>query len=229
MDSNERDQQREEVARWLALLREKPELEVVVASLIDTPDAIGVLLDIIRQDPGSVKFFCEKAIRTLSETHPDLVYPWFEDIAGLIHSSNHFIQWGALRTIANLVSVDRGRKFGTIRDEYLDLIEDETMITAATVVGLAGKLVRALPDLEPELTGRLLKAAGNTCRHKGQPSPECRDILIGHVLVSFAEYSDISTRQEDMLAFAEGQTENPRPSTASKAIHFIKKCAAKSK
>ena len=225
MVSKSFDQQDDERARLLEIIQGKPDLEIFVASLVNSPERVGTLLDIIRRDHGSVKFFCDNAIRTLSEAHPDLVYPWFEEIADLIHSPNHFIQWGSLRTIANLIGVDRGRQFLSIKDEYLDLIDDETMITAATVAGVAWNFVRTLPDLGPEITGRLLKVVDNTYLHKGEPSPECRDIMIGHVLDCFDQYFEISTRQHEILAFAQEQTKNKRKSTARKAGSSIKKYA----
>lgn len=226
MNNNYQDRVPGERDKWLSLLRDKPELQTLVEMVSADPDAIGILLDLIRTESGSLKFFCDKVIRTISESRPDLVYPWFEEIASLIHSPNHFIQWGALRTIANLISTDQGRKFAAIKNQYFDLIDDETMITAATVAGVAWKFVQALPELEPEITGRLLKAADNTYLTKGEPSPECRDIMIGHVLDSFEQYFDLSTRQAEMMAFAEGQIENQRTSTARKAISFIRKHSA---
>ena len=212
-----------EADRWLALIKEKPDLARFSASVVSNPEIIAVLLEIIRQDKGSTKFYCDKVIRQFSETHPSLVYPYFQSIAGLIDSNNNYIKWGALQTIAKLIAVDTERQFDSIYEQYFDQIQSPSMITAATVVGNSWKVIMARPDKEDDITSRLMRVTENTYYGKGEPSPECRDILIGHVITCFGNYFAVSGNKSKILAFAEEQQANHRRSTAAKAAAFVKK------
>ena len=152
-----------------------------------------------------------------------MVYPYFDDIAQLIHSGNNFIKWGAITVISNLITVDKEKRFEKIRDGYFDLINSDSMITAANVVTNAWKFVQACPEIENDITARMIKVAENTYLHKGNPSPECRNILIGHVIEGFDKYFKVSGNKSMILEFVGSQKNNGRNSTAKKAAAFLKK------
>jgi hypothetical protein len=207
----------------LAAIKEKQEFGTIVNSVESNPELIGVLLKIIKEDKGSTKFYCDKVIQKISETNPSLVYPYFNEISPLLDSTNNFIKWGATRTISNLIAVDKDKKFDRIYDHYFGMIDSDSMITASNVVGNAWKFVLALPEKEWDITSRLLKVTENTYLNKGELSPECKNIVIGHVIECFDKYYGVSGNQDKMLEFALGQTNNDRKSTAKKALEFIKK------
>ena len=207
----------------LAAIRQKPDIDAFIKNIEARPEHIGALLKIIREDTGSAKFYCDKAIQKISETNPSLVYPYFHEISKLLDSENNFIKWGAIRTVSNLFAVDREKRFDRIYDKYFGLIDSDSMITASNVIGSAWKYVLAYPETEGDVTARLLKVAENTYIHKGEPSSECRNIAIGHVIDCFDKYFEVSASQGRMLAFAESQRNNCRKSTARKAADFLKK------
>jgi hypothetical protein len=55
------------------------------------------------------------------------------------------------------------------------------------------------------------------------PTDECRNILRGKVILTFARYFEQSSLKKDMLEFARKQVENSRQATALKARQFLKK------
>lgn len=198
------------------------DLEGLVEVLKGEPSRIKALIEKINTDKSSGKFFLEKSIRLLSEREPSLVYPYFREIAQLIQSSNNFIKWGAIITISNLVGVDEENRFESLFDEYFSLLNSDSMITAGNVAGNAWKFVVKKPEWESEITERLLKVNKNTYLYKGEPSPECKNIMLGHVLGCFDKYYEASTLQEKIIAFAESEVNNPRKSVARKAQAFLK-------
>lgn len=206
-----------------AIIREKPDITDFLTEIAMHPEMIPLLLEIIRTDKGSMKFFCDKVLQNISENNPMLLYPYFADIAANLDSPNNFIKWGAIITLGNLVAVDREDKFTAISDKYLGLIDDESMITAGNAAKAASRIVQQRPDSEPGITARLLRVVDNTYFYKGEPSPECKNIMIGHVLDCFDGYFEHSASQNLMLEFARGQTENTRTSVAKKAGLFLKK------
>lgn len=188
------------------------DLEGMVEVLKEEPVRMKDLIEKIKTDKGSGKFFMEKSIRLLSEKEPRLVYPYFSEIAKLIQSPNNFIKWGAIITISNLIEVDEEHQFEPLFEEYFSLINDDSMITAGNVASNAWKFIVKNPKWDREITERLLKVKDNTYLYKGEPSPECKNIMKGHVLGCFDKYYEFSTLQEKIIAFAKAKgtiRENP--------------------
>lgn len=206
----------------IGTLIKNKDLEGMVEVLKEEPSRIKGLIEKINTDKSSGKFFLEKSIRLLSEREPSLVYPYFSEIADLIQSPNNFIKWGAIITISNLVGVDEENRFESLFDEYFSLLNSDSMITAGNVAGNTWKFVVKKPEWESEITERLLKVKENTYLYKGEPSPECKNIMLGHVLGCFDKYYEASTLQEKIIAFAESEVNNPRKSVARKAQAFLK-------
>lgn len=204
-------------------LQNKPELEAFIREVLEQPELIPELFAFIKADRGSTKFFCGKIIRIVSERRPDLLYPYFDEVAALADSPNSFIKWGAIATLANLAAVDAENKFASIYGKYFGLIESEAMVTAANVVGNAWKIILNKPEHEQDITKRLLRIPKNPYLYKGEPSPECRNILCGHALDCFSKYFELAHDKNGILAFAFEQTHNPRKQVAKKAAAFLKK------
>ncbi len=211
--------------QWLEYFRQKPSVGAACEELILQPQGVPMLIDIMGSDRSSVKFACEKAIRTLSETRTELVYPYFDKLAELLSCDNNFIRWGAIRTIANLASADGGNRYVGIHEKYFSLVRSDDMVTAANVIGGAWKIVLAKPELESDVTERLLAAAGHSYLYLGEPSPECSRVVAGHLVDCFDRYFHLSSQQDRILAFVTAQINSPRKAVAKQAAAFLKKHA----
>ncbi len=196
-----------------------------VEAVIGQPGLASPLLEIVRSDPGSLKYRCSKIIRMAAESRPELVYPFFREIAAWLDSPNSFIRWDGMLTLGILLAADRDDLFPEIYVRFAGLIDDASMITAANAIGQAARIVRAHPKLEPDLTRRLLRVAGNTYWYKGEPSPECWNIVCGAALDSFAQYWPQASQKPEILAFAASLCQNSRPAVARKATRFLKEHA----
>ncbi|MDD2427435.1 MAG: hypothetical protein PHV73_05010 [Eubacteriales bacterium] len=223
MDIRRNQFDNDEVHILLDKIRQKQDLSDLAATVAANPAMIGVILEFMREDKGSSKFYCDKLIRRISETNPALLYPYFDEISRLLDSNNNFIKWGAIRTVANLIPVDTEQRFGKIYNKYFDMINSASMISASNVIENVWKIVQALPEKENDISSRLFHVTDNTYLNKGEPSPECKNIVIGKVIDSFDRYFAISENQGKMLEFAHAQTSNSRKSTAKKAAAFVRK------
>jgi len=103
------------------------------------------------------------------------------------------------------------------------LIDSESMITAANVIGNAWKIIKKNPIHENDITRRMLRVSENTYLNKGLPSAECKNVLIGHVVDCFDKYYDVSSNKESITNFVIAQTDNPRPQVSKKAKAFLEK------
>lgn len=203
-------------------LKAKPDLKLFVNDVIEDKTILDSLFDIVATETSSIKYVCTKIIRMVSEKEPELIYPYFEILAKWIHHKNSFIKWDGIIILSNISAVDDENKFKDIYQDYFALIQDPQMITASNVVGNAWKIVLAKPELENDITKRLLKVPDIVYLHKGSPSPECNYIVCGQVLECFDHYFNSSENQSEMINFAKEQLNSKRKSVVKTAEKFLK-------
>ena len=203
-------------------LKAKPDLNLFLNNVIEDKTILDSLFDIVATETSSIKYVCTKIIRMVSEKEPELIYPYFEILAKWIHHKNSFIKWDGIIILSNISAVDDENKFKDIYQDYFALIQDPQMITASNVVGNAWKIVLAKPELENDITKRLLKVPDIVYLHKGSPSPECNYIVCGQVLECFDHYFNSSENQSEMINFAKEQLNSKRKSVVKTAEKFLK-------
>ncbi|SHJ64549.1 hypothetical protein [Parasporobacterium paucivorans] len=208
---------------FLAFLKGKPDVDGFIDEILEDSGIIPKLIGIINTEKGSVKFYCEKVIRLVSEKEPELVYPYYDEIAAFLDSSNSFIKWGGIVILSNLATVDDADNFRAVSKKYFSMLHSDSMITANNVAGNAYKFVVKNPAYEKLITTEMFKIPGNTYLYKGEASPECRNIMLGSAIEYFDKVFEISENKEKMLAFAECQTDNTRKKVAKTAREFLKK------
>lgn len=212
---------------FLVRLKGKPDIESILIEVSEDPSIIGRLIDIIETEKGSVKFYCEKVLRLTGEKHPKLLYPYYERIAAFMESDNNFIKWGGIVTLSNLAAVDDENKFRKISEKYFKFFHSKSMITARNAAGNAHKFIEKNPAYEKAVTEEMLKVKDDVYYNKGEPSPECKNIMMGTVIDYFDKFFDLTERKSEMLAVAEGEIGNTRKKVAQKARAFIKKHSQK--
>lgn len=210
-------------------LKAKPDLNLFLNNVIEDKTILDSLFDIAATETSSIKYACTKIIRMVSEKEPELIYPYFEILAKWIHHKNSFIKWDGIITLSNISAVDDENKFKDIYQDYFALIQDPQMITASNVVGNAWKIVLAKPELENDITKRLLKVPDIVYLHKGSPSPECNYIVCGQVLECFDHYFNSSENQSEMINFAKEQLNSKRKSVVKTAEKFLKQHSCEDK
>jgi hypothetical protein len=181
---------------------------------------IDILLVAINSAKPAVKYGAMKRLRDISRENPAALYPEFAVFAKLLDSPANIIKWNAIDIVAGLTAADTADKFSPLFTKYYALLAAGSLITAGHVVESSPVIVKNRPVLESKITARLL-----TADRLPLPTPECRDILCGKVIIAFAQYAATSTHQAEMRAFAEKLVNQAviRPATKKKAELFIKK------
>ena len=215
--------ERNEVQELQQSLKKMPAVYQFITDIAEKVNKFPLLFEIIRTDRGSVKYHAEKILRICSESNPRLVYPYFQDVAELLASPNNFLRWGAINILANLAAVDDERRFDAVYDQYFEQLNTDSMVAASNVIENAWKIVRRFPEREPDITQRLLAVENNTYLNKGKPSSECKNIVLGNVIDSFARYFSNSQCQQQMVDFARRQLDNSRRTVARRAAAFLNK------
>jgi hypothetical protein len=164
--------------------------------------------DIVRQNSFQTLNF-------LSENHPDSVYGKWDFFANLIRKGNSFHKYMAIWIIANLTKADPENKFEKLFADYYGLLGDKSVIPAGHVAAKSGIIALAKPELQAEITNRLLDIDSTVQRHK--------DLVKAGAIESFDAYFEESTNQERIIEFVKAQLDCESPKTRKIAKEFLEK------
>lgn len=205
----------------LNLLREnKADFTLLVQK---EPDILKSLIEIESTEPSAVKFAAEKAVRSISESNPELFEGIETEIFSLLKSENTFIRLGNIITCANLAVLSSDKTLELLKKEYIPFLYSTNLAEFGNAVKGIPKIISVFPSLEEKLIPPLFEINERVFIHKGKPSDECRNVAAGKVIEVFAKICKDSPYQQDMLNFAENNLTNTRNSTKRKAEKLVKK------
>jgi len=193
-------------------------LDEIAREAIKNSKIISYLLDGVEYKNARVKFGCFNTLVLISENEPELLYPYFDLFAENLDSDNNFFKLGAIIIIAHLSKVDRMKKFDRIFDKFYSFIADPAMTTAANVVKGSPVIVKAKPYLTERIVNQLQKIS--RIHYK---TDECKNILIGHVIVSLDKIFEQAKNKSVILDFVKSSEDNDWKATRHKAHDFLKK------
>jgi hypothetical protein len=164
-----------------------------------------------------VRSNCFKILLLLSEEKPEFLYPQWDYFVDLLRSDNTYHRHIGIYIIAQLTRADTENRFEKIFDMYYSLLDDESVIPAAHLALNSGKIVRAKPGLQSEITARLLRI--DETHH----TPERKDLIKGYAIEAFDEYFEEASDKQKILQFVADQLESKSPTTKKKANQFMRK------
>jgi len=177
----------------------------------------------LSSDKARVKYACAKQAIAVSQNHPEEIYSDFDFFAGLLDGDNNILKWTGIKVIGNLSKIDNERKVDRILLSLIGLLSDKTMITAANAIGALSEIAKNKPERRQEILKALLKVEKAKYYSKGDLSPECRNVAIGHVIKSFDKFGEEVFAREDVKAFLKRQTKNTRPKVRQLAERLLRK------
>jgi hypothetical protein len=164
-----------------------------------------------------IKYGCAKALRFISESRPDVLYPHFDLFVGMLEHENKILQWNAIFVLSHLVRVDVDDKFPPIFQRYFSPIPGPVMITAANVIQGGARIAQARPGMADRISAKILRVGA--ARYQ---TPECRNVAIGHAIVALGTILPLLRRPAAVVRFVRKQLKNSRPATRKKAEKFVK-------
>lgn len=168
-----------------------------------------------------VRYPCAKALTTLSNDKPEWLISHFDFFVDLLNSEKRILKWNAINTLANLSNVDVEDQVDAIFYQLFGLMNADYMVTVANVIGAAGKIGMAKPQLADRITNELFKVESLSL--KSHLTLECRNILLGHTIQALDHFYENIENRDDVISFVERQLENTRDSTRFKAENFLHK------
>ena len=182
---------------------------------------LPVVLKGTSSSKATVRYGCAKVLMDVSEKYPEILYPYFDNFIVLLESKYRILTWNAIAIIANLTRVDRDRKFDAIFDQYYGFLNNEYMVTVASVAGNSAKIALAKPHLVQRIATELLKV--ENIKLTPHLTAECKRVIIEHTIKSFDVFFEKIEAREQVLSFAKKQLHSTRASLRKEAQSFLEK------
>ena len=170
---------------------------------------------------AAIRYGCGKVLMDFSERNPKELYPYFDFFVKLLDSKYRILTWQAMAIIANLTIIDTDGKFDSIFKKYYSFINNEYMVTVASLVGHSGKIACSKPNLIPMITEYLLKIENlKTTPHL---TDECKRVIAESAINSFDMYFDRIENKEKVFSFVKQHVKSSRKTLKIKAERFLSK------
>jgi hypothetical protein len=189
--------------------------EAVAGMALTDENVLQKLLDGVLSKKDVVRHNSFQTLNFLSEQHPEKLYGKWDFFANLIYTGNSFHKYIAIYIVANLTKADAENKFEKIFDAYYALLGDESVIPAAHAAVNSGKIALAKPNLQAEITNRLLNIDNTVQKHK--------DLVKASAIEAFDAYFEKSEDKARIIEFVKAQLNCESPKTRKKAKAFLKK------
>jgi hypothetical protein len=201
---------------WLNFIEDKTAKPEAVAEMaLKDEQVLQELLDGVLSKKDVMRYGSFKALNFLSEKHPEKLYEKWDFFANLIGSDNTHHKYIAIYIIANLTKVDSENRFEKLFNAYYALLGDRSVIPAAHVAINSGKIALAKPELQAEITNRLLDIDSTVQKHK--------DLVKASAIEAFDAYFEQSEDKARIIEFVKAQLNCKSPKTRKKAKAFLKK------
>ena len=192
----------------------------IAKKAIKDQELLSKLLEGILSKEDEIRYPSFKALLIISEEDPEVLYPKWDFLAGLINSDNSYRKLIALRLIANLTKADTENKFEEIFDDYYSILDEDKMMTAGHLAGNSGKIAKAKPKLQSKITNKLLNIDKT---HRGKQ----KELIKAYAIEAFDEYYEESEDKKKIIEFVKKRLESESPKTRKKAKEFLEKWEVK--
>lgn len=198
------------------LIDKKISVEEAAINAIQNDEVLSELLEGILSKKDEVRFGSHQVLKHISENNPEVLYPKWDYLSGLLTSGNHFHRYIAINLLANLVKIDKENKFEADFDRYFDNIAGERTMVAGQAAMNAGKIAKAKPNLQARITNILLNIDQI---HQGKQT----ELMKAHAITAFNDYFKEATDKEKIIDFVNKQLESEGPKAKKAAKEFLKK------
>lgn len=178
------------------------------------------LKDLYNEKP-EIKYCAAKKAIQISQKDPKSLYPDFETFEKFLSSENNVMRWTATKVIGNLAHIDAKNKIDKAIPTLISFVTDRSLITAANAVLALSQIAKSKPQYKEEILKALFSTEKATYYSKGASSPECRNVVLGHVLNNLPNLGSDVLQRKDVREFLDRQTKNTRPKVRQTAKKLL--------
>lgn len=195
------------------------DLDEFVQRAIDEPQTRDeIVRQMITHPHIMVYYHCYYVVAKASQQRPGLFYPYWQEIASLLHHQNSYHRDFALTILANLTQVDQQDLFLEIFQGYFAHLNDEKFMTGQCCVQNSIKILRNKPTLSEQIITLLLDI-DNQCTY----TEKQKGVLKADVLDILDEMHAQIQNRKAINAFIKAGVNSISPKTRRKAKALVKK------
>jgi hypothetical protein len=172
------------------------DIKSLAALIIKDEKVMAAALDNLSQKNETIRYNSYRAIKSITESQPGIVYPYWDFFISQLESNNTYHILVGIHILADLASFDIEDKFEKIFDQYYKLLNHRSMILISHVCLASGRIMLHKPGLAGKIEDILL----NIDRFIGKQKH--KDLIKGAVLEAFSEARTLTTRKREIREFA---------------------------
>jgi hypothetical protein len=165
-----------------------------------------------------VYYHCYYVVEKASQQQPALFYPYWDEIAALLHHENSYHRDFAVEIIGNLTKADQENRFAQIEDEYFSIVNDEKFMTGNCCVKNLLKIYQHKANQRRRIIETLLDI-DNRCDY----TEKQKGVLKADVLEIFDQVYVEVHEQAEINQFIKAEVHSISPKTRQKAKELVKK------
>lgn len=165
-----------------------------------------------------VYYHCYYVVEKASRKRPEVFYPYWAEIAKLLHHKNSYHRDFAIEIVGNLTKVDQENRFAGIEEDYFGILNDEKFMTGNCCVRNLLKIFRHRVGQRERIIETLLDI-DNRCNY----TEKQKGILKADVLEIFDEVYQEVPKHDEINEFIKAEVNCISPKTRKKAKELIKK------
>jgi len=165
-----------------------------------------------------VYYHCFYVVKKASQERPEMFYPYWDEIATLLHHENSYHRDFAVEIIGNLTRVDQKNRFAQVEADYYNIVNDEKFMTGNCCVKNLLKIYQHKPEQRRRIIETLLNI-DNRCDY----TEKQKGVLMADILEIFDKVYEEVSEHDKINAFIKAQVNSISPKTRKKAKELIKK------
>ena len=207
-----------ESALFRQIARKGADKAAIARKVVRNPALVAEAVDCLDAENTRQRLGCASVLNLVSETNPELLASATDRFIRMLDHRSTVLRWNATRILGNMARTDSTGWIDRILDRYFAPITGHELIAAANAIAGSAAIASARPDLSDRIAAELLNV--ETARYR---TPECRNVALGLVVLSFDRFFDQLRAKEAPLALIRRLRRNRRAATRKKAVEFLRK------
>lgn len=190
----------------------------IAEHVAEEPSHIPDLITALEDKKARIRYGCAKILHLLSETHPDLLYPYFDSFTSLLKNENNIIRAEALYVLSQLALVDTDNRIEAVLEDYLAPIKGPVLMVAANAIQGGARIALA----KPECAGRIADAI-LAVPEASYKTEECVQVASGEAIMALDAFTQLVIDIRPIRKFIQSQRRSSRKGTRARAEKVLKR------
>ncbi|MBD3254947.1 MAG: hypothetical protein GF383_07625 [Candidatus Lokiarchaeota archaeon] len=195
------------------------EKQKYVELAISNPQTRDFIVENMINNSHIMKYYhCFDILEEVGSLKPELLYKYWDEIYKLLFHSNSYHRNFGLILLAQLAKIDEENKFIDIIDDYLNLLNDDRIMTAEACIKNVIKIASIKPELSETVVDRLLDFE-NSIKY----SEKQKAVIMSFLIEGFHLLYENFPKKDVLFKFVKKHIESISPKTRKVAKNFINK------